>query len=55
MAIEKFIDVSKTVVNKFVDFLEHFKQDFLTQVTCQKEYLRQGYKQSELKFANEAF
>lgn len=55
MAIERFLDVSKTVVNKFIDFLDHFKQDFITQVTYQKEYLRQGYKQSEQKFANEAF
>lgn len=55
MTMEKFLDVSKVLLNKFVDFQQLLKEEFLTLLGKQKSSLRSKLDKSESAFAAETF
>lgn len=51
MTIERFIDVSKVIVNRLITFLEIIKADFLNEIESKMDLLTNLLNQSNIVFA----
>jgi hypothetical protein len=55
MTIERFLDVSKVLVNKMVSFVKHMKAEYILLLISEYSLLKSKLSQSEQHFGSETF